>query len=168
MLLYRHSARCPVAMQWFLDYNPNFWPFVPMSQEQGVDTSSHLQTDSPLADLPPLPSSHYHFSADQRKEQLLAFEMSGHRLPFSVGLDLYNATIVAVCQCLARAALVSYTAPHSFIFSTGQLLGTVATSRRSASHYTCPNEIEYHGPSGWLCRRLELQPSRCHGSHSHC
>ena len=34
MLLYRHSARCFMAMQWFLDCNPHYWPFVPMTKAQ--------------------------------------------------------------------------------------------------------------------------------------
>ncbi|CAF1336713.1 unnamed protein product [Adineta steineri] len=30
MRLYQHSARCPIALRLFLDYNPNYWCFIPM------------------------------------------------------------------------------------------------------------------------------------------
>jgi hypothetical protein len=29
MLLYQHSTHCPWALQWFLDENPEYWPFIP-------------------------------------------------------------------------------------------------------------------------------------------
>lgn len=29
MKLYQHSARCPSALQWFLDENPDYWSFIP-------------------------------------------------------------------------------------------------------------------------------------------
>lgn len=29
MALYRHSTQCSFAMQWFLDENPEYWPFIP-------------------------------------------------------------------------------------------------------------------------------------------
>ena len=34
MRLYQHSVRCPVAMQLFLDANPQYWRFVPMSSDE--------------------------------------------------------------------------------------------------------------------------------------
>ena len=34
MKLYQHSVRCPVAMQIFLDTNPQYWRFVPMTLEE--------------------------------------------------------------------------------------------------------------------------------------
>ena len=47
MLLYRHSTECPAAIQMFLDQNPRYWRFVPMSDEeasrpeQTIHTSNH-------------------------------------------------------------------------------------------------------------------------------
>ncbi len=32
MALYQHSAHCPSAMQWFLDENPEYWPFIPVEK----------------------------------------------------------------------------------------------------------------------------------------
>ena len=34
MKLYQHSVRCPVAMQIFLDANPRYWRFIPMTLEE--------------------------------------------------------------------------------------------------------------------------------------
>ncbi|CAF5146084.1 unnamed protein product, partial [Rotaria sp. Silwood1] len=34
MKLYQHSTQCPVAMQIFLDANPQYWRFVPMPLEE--------------------------------------------------------------------------------------------------------------------------------------
>lgn len=37
MRLYIHSARCPVALRTFLDCNPNYWCFIPMSWHDAAD-----------------------------------------------------------------------------------------------------------------------------------
>ena len=37
MRLYLHSARCPVALRSFLDCNPNYWCFIPMSWYDAAD-----------------------------------------------------------------------------------------------------------------------------------
>ncbi|CAF4750928.1 unnamed protein product, partial [Rotaria magnacalcarata] len=34
MRLYEHSAHCPVALQLFLDRNPNYWCFIPMLEDE--------------------------------------------------------------------------------------------------------------------------------------
>lgn len=122
MLLYRHSARCPKAVQWFLDCNPVFWPFVPMQREEADQDNTHYQLPasvpmdptSPLittpqtrsdleagtymSNLPPLPDQHYTFSTRQCVEQFQLLKDERNRLEPNLHLDLYNATIVAVCQ----------------------------------------------------------------------
>lgn len=30
MTLYQHSTHCSFALKWFLDENPEYWPFIPM------------------------------------------------------------------------------------------------------------------------------------------
>ena len=37
MKLYRHSAHCPSAIQWFLDENPDYWPFVPQKMTEAEE-----------------------------------------------------------------------------------------------------------------------------------
>ena len=33
MALYQHSAHCSSALQWFLDENPEYWPFIPIKTD---------------------------------------------------------------------------------------------------------------------------------------
>ena len=122
MLLYRHSARCPKAVQWFLDCNPVFWPFVPLHREEADEDNAHYQLPasvpmdptSPLitapqtrsdleagtymSNLPPLPDHRYTFSTRQCVEQFQLLKDERNRFEPNLHLDLYNATIVAVCQ----------------------------------------------------------------------
>jgi hypothetical protein len=122
MLLYRHSARCSIAMQWFLDCNPHYWSFVPITKEQGelanqfyrlpasipTDPTSPLVTQRSirsdldaglfLTELPPLPSHNYTFSTRQCAEQFQIFKNERNLLLPNNNLDLYNAAIVAVCK----------------------------------------------------------------------
>jgi hypothetical protein len=122
MLLYKHSSRCPAAIQLFLDCNPQYWPFIPISQDEALrdnqsyqlpssipdDPSSLLtvsdrirsdhETGYCMNDLPPVPSNKYTFSLRQRAEQ---FEYFKNKLDLEMpnfNLDLYNAAIVAVCK----------------------------------------------------------------------
>lgn len=123
MLLYRHSARCPQAIQWFLDCNPTFWPLVPMRRDvadqdnQGYQlptsvpsdpssplitaphTRSDLEAGTYMNNLPPLPDHRYNFSTRQCVEQFQLFKDEHQQFQTNPNLDLYNATIVAVCQC---------------------------------------------------------------------
>ena len=107
MLLYKHSARCPAAIQLFLDCNPQYWCFVPMpkTEEEAQNTASfslHTRRDQEatvwLNSLPPVPSENYTFSVHQRTEQLQIFKDKRDRLTPNFNLDLYNATIFAVCK----------------------------------------------------------------------
>jgi hypothetical protein len=44
MKLYQHSAHCPSALQWFLDENPEYWPFVPkkLSEAEEQDEEKEI------------------------------------------------------------------------------------------------------------------------------
>lgn len=122
MLLYRHSARCSIAMQWFLDLNRKFWSFVPMLRSDAekdnlkfnnTQSSSqimasfmldqqhqHLDRDihHSILNLPPLPNESYTFSNRQYIEQAELFRHGRDSFNYNIDLDLYNATIVAVCK----------------------------------------------------------------------
>lgn len=122
MLLYRHSARCPIAMQSFLDCNPQFWSFVPLTFEEAQLDNANYQMDPSLpidpvstttdndqlrsdfeagiflTDLPALPSKNYTFSNRQCAEQFRLFKNKQNRLLINADLNLYHATIVAVCK----------------------------------------------------------------------
>ena len=44
MALYQHSAHCPSALQWFLDENPEYWPFVPIEKNETEATEIEIET----------------------------------------------------------------------------------------------------------------------------
>jgi hypothetical protein len=47
MVLYQHSAHCSSAMQWFLDENPDYWPFVPV-EDNDDPNNEHEGMTSPV------------------------------------------------------------------------------------------------------------------------
>jgi hypothetical protein len=42
MALYQHSAHCSSAIQWFLDENLEYWPFIPIENN---DDTYEKETD---------------------------------------------------------------------------------------------------------------------------
>jgi hypothetical protein len=129
MLLYKHSARCPSAIQMFLDCNPRYWRFVPMTKDEAqsqnesyilpdsipIDPTSHVvpneytrsdfEVGNCMNNLPLLPSENYTFSTRQCGKQFQAFKDKRDLLMPNFDLDLYNATIIAVCKCLTFKTL---------------------------------------------------------------
>lgn len=116
MKLYQHSVRCPVAMQIFLDVNPQYWRFVPMTfdeseqseQKQISRTVVFDPSDSNSRTLDacriyieavPKPPSGYTFSDRQILLQTEYFHQKRDQILPNENLDLYDATIVAVCKC---------------------------------------------------------------------
>lgn len=125
MLLYKHSARCPHAIQMFLDCNPQYWPLIPMSIHEAQqenqfyhedhfpntvphDPISHVVTSNMtrsdhdtaycMTALPPFPSDQYTFSLRQCVAQFQFFQTKqDYHMP-NADLDLYDATIIAVCK----------------------------------------------------------------------
>lgn len=53
MRLYQHSARCPVALRSFLDCNPQYWCFIPVSWQDASNENSTILRQTP----PTSPSS---------------------------------------------------------------------------------------------------------------
>jgi hypothetical protein len=45
MALYQHSAHCPSALQWFLDENPEYWPFIPIKNDQHNDEAEEREEE---------------------------------------------------------------------------------------------------------------------------
>ncbi|CAF1451534.1 unnamed protein product [Adineta steineri] len=88
MLLYKHSIRCPSAIQLFLDCNPQYWHFVLMLKTEIQDSSTN--------NVPSMPSDNYTFSAHQRLKQVQLLKDKRECIKPSLHLDLYNATIIAV------------------------------------------------------------------------
>ena len=108
MALYQHSTCCSFAIQWFLDENPEYWPFVPVRQEkinkiEDINVHNSMKTNSihfQYADDVPLPpnNNNYQFTYEQK----LAIERFFHEKKYltspNSNLDLYHAAIVAICK----------------------------------------------------------------------
>jgi hypothetical protein len=119
MRLYRHSTKCPSAVQMFLDENPQYWRFVPMTTseanqlEQNVTASTmdiksvaDIRIDEEIKlfikNLPRPPSSvssNYQFSLRQYHLQYAYFRTKRDLVMPNLHLDLYNAKIIAVSKC---------------------------------------------------------------------
>lgn len=124
MRLYQHTARCPVALRSFLECNPNYWCFVPMSSDDiltenvvhfhGDDNQidpevrftmelTTVRNERTLYDMAsiPMPPDAYGFSYRQRQNQRQFFEQLTNSLflesPYS-SLDLHRVAIIAVCM----------------------------------------------------------------------
>lgn len=127
--LYQHSARCSVALQFFLEFNPEYWCFVPTKnvEQQMVhglargyltrQSASHRELPPPsesdlfstwhrrdaevrqLVANLPLPPFGYNFTSYQRQQQANFFKWSQDRNVPMHNVDLYDANIVAICMC---------------------------------------------------------------------
>ena len=114
MHLYRHSTECPSAIQIFLDENPHYWRFVPMSYEEANDaqqtitaSTSDIKSKSVRDDEKiklfiqnlPTPPTNYRFSQRQYHLQYAFFQAERDLKGPNSHLDLYNAKIIAVRKC---------------------------------------------------------------------
>ena len=125
--LYQHSTQCPAALRLFLNANPAYWCFVPMTKIEALVDNTNLtkiEEDQlwnyknpyvvdgeikedlrPLSlvrwcvDHVPSPPLPYEFSLRQKLEQ---YEFFRHRTDqvLSPYVDLYNASIVMACKLL--------------------------------------------------------------------
>jgi hypothetical protein len=124
MLLYQHLARCPVALQLFLDVNPDFWCLVPIkSNEVALPIHANISITTQIIPSPttiestlvynkrlnalakylmegiPKPPFGYVFSEQQVNEQLNFFRNKKDQLKSSTlkkNIDLFNAIIVTI------------------------------------------------------------------------
>ncbi|CAF1261203.1 unnamed protein product [Rotaria sp. Silwood1] len=99
MKLYQHSTQCPMAIQWFLDENPDYWPFIPTKlTPMQVQTKEEIEDTALFTyanDVPP-PPPNYIFTYEQK----LAIDRFFHEKKYlnspNDRLDLYHAAIIAV------------------------------------------------------------------------
>ncbi|CAF1426785.1 unnamed protein product [Rotaria sordida] len=112
MKLYQHSARCSSAIQWFLDENPEYWPFVPTPNDieektteiDSYKSSVELDTYTYANDVPS-PSANHRFTHRQKLGIEQFFREEKYLNSPNQRLDLYQAAIVAVLPINATAAL---------------------------------------------------------------
>ena len=122
MRLHQHSAQCPSALRSFLDCNPIYWCFIPLSLGEalsendiyirGISSYADREPANVMAmgaidnlgvarylDHVPVPPTDYAFSFRQREKQRLFFELfisSPIRQLTYDTLDLYQMAIIAV------------------------------------------------------------------------
>ncbi|CAF1346263.1 unnamed protein product [Rotaria sordida] len=107
MKLYQHSAHCPSAIQWFLDENPEYWPFIPRKTTEAEEQEEEKElvystgeTDRfTYADDVPTPPNGYRFDLEQKKEIDQFFHEGKYLNSPNLHLDLYQVSIVAICKC---------------------------------------------------------------------
>ena len=118
--LYQHLARCPKIIQLFLQMNPQYHCFIPMTYEQTMQEDMNNRHPSSSMDntielsmqYVPIPPMGYTFSITQREQQRLFFTSLNERIPNEklwTPIDLYHTTIIAVlpenCSTLLRKVL---------------------------------------------------------------
>ncbi|CAF1395843.1 unnamed protein product [Rotaria sordida] len=127
--LYQHSTRCSKAIQLFLNVNPNYDGFIPISFDQAiVDDRNRIIEVSPINNFTdlyiqnvPVPPNGYIFSNCQQEKQRKFFEKlhitKSHDEKMFTSVDFYNVTVIAVlpenCSTLLRQVLECLFATHA-------------------------------------------------------
>lgn len=163
MKLYQHSARCPVAMQIFLDANPQYWRFIPMTNEESLEpkqkfiqrpvlsdeiNSNYRSKEDALACVDALlaPPLGFVFSNRQLVLQTQYFHQKRDKTLPDMNIDLYRATIIALlpdgCSDMFRYTVESLFITHAE--SSLNSFGNVLIEEPSL------NENPLHNP--WLVR----------------
>jgi hypothetical protein len=111
MRLYQYPMRCSNAIQLFLDTHPQYWPFVPLTNDEAdrdnhrhlqhrsmhVDSSrQHVTSIQRCVDALPKPPAGYRFSMQQIRQQYEFFERKLYNENVYYNSYVYSATIIAV------------------------------------------------------------------------
>ncbi|CAF1164089.1 unnamed protein product [Rotaria sordida] len=113
MKLYQHSIHCSSAIQWFLDENPEYWPFIPrkISEAEEQEEEKELLCSAKDTDLfhyandIPIPPCGYRFTLEQKMAIDQFFHEEKYKTTPNLHLDLYQATIVAILPDNASTTL---------------------------------------------------------------
>lgn len=126
MRLYQHSAQCPAALQIFLDANPQYWAFIPMKAEeaerpeqcfahvpniaeQSINSMRRSKGEcQQYVDSLPKPPEGFVFSQRQIMKQMEYFHQLQDKKQPNAEVDLYDATIIAVCKYILLLSLILY------------------------------------------------------------
>jgi hypothetical protein len=94
-------------MQYFLDENPDYWPFIPQrltdNEEQQQEREITFVVDDnnqyQFANDIPIPSNrNYHFNIQQKLDIENFFQQKKYLNTPNLHFDLYQAKIIAVCK----------------------------------------------------------------------
>ena len=143
----------------FLDENPRYWRFVPMTDAEAsqaaqtmgassrdLDSTADVRDDALIqrfiAHLPSPPAK-YKFSHRQYHQQYAFFQLKRELVMPNLHLDLYNAKIIAVRKCLfsrERATCVHVLVRSS---STRNSLDRVTSNSGILVHHAYGVEVEF-------------------------
>ncbi|CAF4052343.1 unnamed protein product [Adineta steineri] len=175
MKLYQHSARCPAAMQIFLDAYPQYWRFIPMTFEESEKSEQRNINDSLLSDevdcklrskekcricveAVPKPPRGLIFSNRQILLQAQYFQKKRDKIVPDGIIDLYNATIVAVLPD-SCSEMFRYTLESLFITygnTSLNTIGNVLNEDQQSDYYRLDNPWLIRGDE-W-CQGLVRRP----------
>ena len=165
MWLYQHSARCSVALQLFLDDNPDYWCFVPTKCiEVNLLNGEVYRTPSIRSHIPitptiawarsdeqvrwlvenvPRPPTGFDFSIGQRQQQAHFFKLLQDRVVPSDNVNLYNADIVALSrQPSSTDPTDFYTMDYLSHSSAQSLIRTLLPTDRITLYHPCRMQTE--------------------------
>ncbi|CAF3876419.1 unnamed protein product [Rotaria sordida] len=160
MKLYQHSTHCSSAIQWFLDENPHYWPFIPRkiteADEQREEKELVYYIAEPdsftYANDVPTPPNGYRFSDEQKNAIDQFFREKIYLNTPNLHLDLYQAAIVAILPERATAAMRRFV-EALFITHTETKLNTIGHLDQFVSTHTT-NQISAAMECEEWCRNL--------------
>ncbi|CAF4680941.1 unnamed protein product, partial [Rotaria sp. Silwood2] len=151
MQLYQHSCRCSVAMQCFLDENPDYWPFIPQriseyeeqQQEREIILVDHHQYEF-ASDIPVPSNINYHFNVQQKRNIEEFFQQKKYLHPLNPHFHLHQAKIIAVLPENASNGLRRFI-ESLFITHAQTKLNTLGhlDDENSLIHVECTDELCY-------------------------
>ena len=105
MHLYQHLCRCSIAMQCFLNENPDYWIFIPQrisiqeeqDQERELTTIDNHQYQF-ANDLPIPTDRNYQFNVQQKLKIEEFFQTKKYLHSPKANIDLYQAKLIAICK----------------------------------------------------------------------
>ncbi|CAF2889417.1 unnamed protein product [Rotaria sp. Silwood2] len=152
MRLYQHSCRCSVAMQCFLDENPDYWSFIPQRiseyEEQQQEREIILVDDHQYefaSDIPVPSNINYHFNVQQKRNIEEFFQQKKKNLhPLNPHFHLHEAKIIAVLPENASIGLRRFI-ESLFITHAQTKLNTLGhlDDENSLTHMECTDELCY-------------------------
>ncbi|CAF3589104.1 unnamed protein product [Rotaria socialis] len=103
MSLYKHTIQCSAAVQMFLNSNPLYWCFVPMTitdadqyDMYACSIKREIVDDQYQINDIPKPPSGYKFSKRQIEQQMEFFQKKLYNEPIYDRVPLHNAQVIAV------------------------------------------------------------------------
>lgn len=132
MLLYQHLCRCSVAMQYFLDENPDYWLFIPQRMTDNEEQQQEREITSVVVDnnqyqyandVPTPSNRNYHFTIQQKLAIEKFFQQKKYLYSINNHFDLYESQIIAVCKCIESDFHLS----SLYLSSTRQYIKCITT-----------------------------------------